>query len=96
MDVTFPDGNRYTANVIANDIYSDIAVLQVSQNVSKPLKPLVLGNSSEVDVGDTLESPILSGIKCTSTSASDKSGKVIDCKCLSHSEFRVSLGAVIR
>jgi S1-C subfamily serine protease len=54
MDVTFSDGNKYTANVIANDIYSDIAVLQISQNASKPLKPLVLGNSSEVGVGDTV------------------------------------------
>jgi putative serine protease PepD len=53
MDVTFPDGNKYTANVIANDVYSDI-VVQVSQNTSKPLKPLVLGNSSEVGVGDTV------------------------------------------
>jgi S1-C subfamily serine protease len=26
MDVTFSDGSKYTANVIANDIYSDIAV----------------------------------------------------------------------
>jgi S1-C subfamily serine protease len=54
MDVTFPDGNKYTANVIANDIYNDIAVLQISQNTSKPLKPLVLGNSSEVGVGDAV------------------------------------------
>jgi S1-C subfamily serine protease len=30
VDVTFPDGNRYTAKVLANDIYSDIAVLQIS------------------------------------------------------------------
>jgi S1-C subfamily serine protease len=52
MDVTFSDGNKYTANVIATDIYNDIAVLQISQNASKPLKPLVLGNSSEVGVGD--------------------------------------------
>jgi S1-C subfamily serine protease len=29
-NVTFPDGNRYTAKVIAKDIYSDIAVLQIS------------------------------------------------------------------
>jgi S1-C subfamily serine protease len=54
MDVTFADGSKYTANVIANDIYSDIAVLQISQNTSTPLKPLVLGNSSEVGVGDTV------------------------------------------
>ena len=63
VDVTFVDGNRYTAKVIASDIYSDIAVLQISQNASQPqrqqqllssLKPLVLGNSSKMDVGDTV------------------------------------------
>ena len=59
VDVTFPDGNRYTAKVIASDIYGDIAVLQISQNASQPkrqllssLKPLVLGNSSNIEVGD--------------------------------------------
>ena len=26
VDVTFVDGNRYTAKVVASDIYSDIAV----------------------------------------------------------------------
>jgi len=61
VDVTFPNGNRYTAKVIGNDIYSDIAVLQILQNASQPqrqllssLKPLVLGNSSSLEVGDTL------------------------------------------
>jgi S1-C subfamily serine protease len=61
VDVTFPDGNRYTAKVIASDIYSDIAVLQISQNSSQPqrhllsyIKPLVLGNSSNLEVGDTV------------------------------------------
>jgi len=61
VDVTFPDGNRYTAKVIASDIYSDIAVLQISQNSSQSqrqllssLKPLVLGNSSNLVVGDTV------------------------------------------
>ena len=62
-DVTFVDGNRYAAKVIASDIYSDIAVLQISQNASQPqrqqqllssLKPLALGNSSKLDVGDTV------------------------------------------
>ena len=60
-DVTFVDGNRYTAKVIASDPYSDIAVLQISQNISQPqrqqqllssLKPLVIGNSSNLEVGD--------------------------------------------
>jgi S1-C subfamily serine protease len=61
VDVTFPDGNRYTSKVIANDVYSDIAVLQISQNSSQSqrqllasLKPLVLGNSSNLEVGDTV------------------------------------------
>src|SRR5215831_174881 len=47
--------------VLANDIYSDIAVLQISQNSSQPhrqllssLKPLVLGDSSNLEVADTV------------------------------------------
>jgi S1-C subfamily serine protease len=37
VDVTFVNGNRYTAVVIASDPYSDIAVLQLlSQNASQP------------------------------------------------------------
>ncbi len=62
VDVTFVDGNRYTAKVIASDPYSDIALVQISQNSSQPrqqqllssLKPLVLGNSSKLDVGDAV------------------------------------------
>jgi S1-C subfamily serine protease len=34
VDVTFVNGNRYTAKVIGIDVYSDIAVLQISQNAS--------------------------------------------------------------
>src|SRR5437588_1913360 len=30
VDVTFPEGNRYTAKVVGSDIYSDMAVLQIS------------------------------------------------------------------
>jgi S1-C subfamily serine protease len=60
VDVTFVDGNRYSAKVIASDLYSDIAILQIAQNASQPLrqlsslKPLVLGNSSNAEVGDTV------------------------------------------
>jgi S1-C subfamily serine protease len=62
VDVTFVDGNRYPAIVIAGDPYNDLAVLQLlSQNVSQPqkqlfssLKPLALGNSSNIDVGDAV------------------------------------------
>src|SRR5215467_10875906 len=59
VDETLLNGNRYTAKVIGNDVYSDIAVLQISQNASQlqrqllsSLKPLALGNSSNLDVGD--------------------------------------------
>jgi S1-C subfamily serine protease len=64
VDMTFVDGNRYTAKVIGTDIYSDIAVLQIIQNNNTlqqqqqqqpslpPVKPLVIGNSSELEVGD--------------------------------------------
>ena len=62
VHVTFIDGNRYPAKVIASDPYSDVAVVQISQNYSQPqqlqllssLKPLVLGNSSKMDVGDAV------------------------------------------
>ncbi len=58
VDVTFVDGTRYTAKVMGTDIYGDIAVLQISQNTTQqqqPLssfKPLVIGNSSNLEVGD--------------------------------------------
>jgi S1-C subfamily serine protease len=57
VDVTFVDRNRYTTKVIGTDIYSDIAVLQI-QNTSQGqqqkllLKPLIIGNSSKLEVGD--------------------------------------------
>ncbi|HZD83017.1 MAG TPA: trypsin-like peptidase domain-containing protein, partial [Nitrososphaeraceae archaeon] len=52
VDVTFVDGNRYTAKVVGSDIYSDIAVLQVIENITQPLNPLVIGNSSKLAAGD--------------------------------------------
>jgi S1-C subfamily serine protease len=52
VDVTFVDGNRYTAKVIGSDIYSDIAVLQIIENITQPLNPLVIGNSSKLVAGD--------------------------------------------
>jgi S1-C subfamily serine protease len=57
VDVTFVDGNRYTAKVIGTDIYSDIAVIQI-QNITQQQqqsllsKPLLIGNSSKLEVGD--------------------------------------------
>jgi S1-C subfamily serine protease len=52
VDITFVDGNRYTAKVVGTDIYSDLAVVQITDNATKHLKPLVIGNSSKLEVGD--------------------------------------------
>jgi Trypsin-like serine proteases, typically periplasmic, contain C-terminal PDZ domain len=57
VDITFVDGNRYTANVTGTDIFSDIAVIEIVENnltQSPPplLKPLIIGNSSALEVGE--------------------------------------------
>ena len=52
VDVTFIDGNRYVASVIGSDPFNDIAVIDISQNISGQLSPLTLGNSSAIEVGD--------------------------------------------
>jgi S1-C subfamily serine protease len=61
-DVTFVDGNRFTAKVVGNDVYSDIAVLKLASNNTQQskqqqvalsaIKPLAIGNSSSIEVGD--------------------------------------------
>src|ERR687895_271418 len=59
VDITLVDGNRYTANVTGTDIFSDIAVIEiVEENLTElsslppPLNPLIIGNSSELEVGE--------------------------------------------
>ncbi len=52
VDVTFTDGNRYTASVIGKDPLSDIAVLKIIENLNKPITPLYVTNSSNLKVGD--------------------------------------------
>jgi S1-C subfamily serine protease len=54
VDITFIDGNRYTANVTGRDVYSDLAVLKIVENFTQGelAPPLTLGNSSELRVGD--------------------------------------------
>lgn len=52
VDVTFIDGNRYVASVIGSDPFNDVAVIKITQNISEKLRPLILGNSSVVEVGD--------------------------------------------
>jgi S1-C subfamily serine protease len=56
VDVTFIDGNRYTANVTGIDPSNDLAVLKIIENFAGDEllipPPLVLGNSSQLKVGD--------------------------------------------
>src|SRR5215216_1462202 len=54
VDITFIDGNRYTANVTGRDVYSDLAALKIVENFTQAelAPPLTLGNSSELKVGD--------------------------------------------
>ena len=55
VDITLVDGNRYTGNVTGTDIFSDIAVIEIVENLteqSPPLRPLIIGNSSELEVGE--------------------------------------------
>jgi S1-C subfamily serine protease len=58
VDVTFVDGNTYTANVIGNDPSSDVAVLQITDNnyssAEKMGVPLLLANSSKMQVGEQI------------------------------------------
>lgn len=52
VNVTFIDGNTYTAKVIGTDPDNDIAVIQIIDNYSdEKLSPLILGNSSELQPG---------------------------------------------
>src|SRR6476469_1790406 len=48
-DVTFTDGNTYSAKVIGKDSFSDLAVLQITDNFSEEkVIPLVMANSSDL------------------------------------------------
>ncbi len=52
VDVTFIDGNTYTAKVVGTDPDNDIAVIQITDNFSdENLVPLQFGNSSQLQVG---------------------------------------------
>jgi len=52
VDVTFVDGNTYTAKVIGTDPSSDLAVLQIIDNFSiEKVVPLVIANSNILQVG---------------------------------------------
>src|SRR5919206_2355385 len=52
-DVTFTDGNTYSANVVGKDPNADIAVLQITSDFSEGnVKPLPLANSAAVRPGE--------------------------------------------
>lgn len=52
VNVTFVEGNTYTAKVIGTDPYNDIAVIHIIDNFTgEDLAPLVLANSSQLEVG---------------------------------------------
>ena len=54
-DVTFVDGNTYSAKVIGKDPDSDIAILQITDNFSgEKITPLPIANSSSLNPGDQL------------------------------------------
>ena len=53
VEVTFVDGDSYSAKVIGQDPYSDIAVLQITDDgFQKQIPPLKAANSSALQVGE--------------------------------------------
>jgi putative serine protease PepD len=51
VSATFPDGKKYDAEVVGNAQGYDVAVIKL-KNAPSDLKPLTLGNSDDVAVGD--------------------------------------------
>lgn len=55
VDVTFVDGNTYTAKVVGTDPFSDIAVIQITDDFSaENVVPLIIANSSSLEVGQQI------------------------------------------
>ena len=55
VDVTFVDGNTYTAKVVGTDPFSDIAVIKITDDFSaEKVLPLVIANSSSLQVGEQI------------------------------------------
>ena len=50
--VTFSDGSIYSGQVVGTDAFSDLAVMNVSSVPQEKLKPLTMGNSSKLAVGE--------------------------------------------
>ena len=56
IEVTFVNGNTYSAKVIGGDPYTDLAVLEITDNNFSPqmVVPLMIGNSSNLQPGETV------------------------------------------
>lgn len=53
VEVTFVDGDSYTAKIVGKDPYSDIAVLEITDDgFQKHIPPLKAANSSALQVGE--------------------------------------------
>ncbi|MDQ3718992.1 MAG: S1C family serine protease, partial [Thermoproteota archaeon] len=53
LQITFLDGTIYQAKLVGGDPFSDLAVLQTTENVpSDKLIPLPIGNSTSLRVGE--------------------------------------------
>ena len=50
VEVFFPDRSSFKAEIVGSDPYADLAVLRIDPG-NKTLKPLILGNSSRLRVG---------------------------------------------
>ena len=54
MQVTFLDGNVYSADLVGFDQFADLAVIKVKNITSDKLTPLPLANSSALRIGETV------------------------------------------
>jgi S1-C subfamily serine protease len=55
INVTFADGNSYSAQIIGTDPYSDLAALQANAALNQEqMKPLPIRNSSALQVGENV------------------------------------------
>jgi S1-C subfamily serine protease len=55
VDVTFVDGNTYNAKVVGTDPFSDIAIIQLTDDFSaENVTPLMIANSSSLQVGQQI------------------------------------------
>ena len=50
--MTFSDGSSYVANLVGTDPNTDLAVIQVTGAPASLLKPVTVGDSTQVKVGE--------------------------------------------